>query len=140
MVYVIVYVKLFRFINELFNFAINNVVGKPIIDKGLFNVFKFVKEGSSRGGEKHSSGNTCFYYCSFFLIFRIPWQYSIFVDSVLFFEIHQQLSFIQLCVCVFLLCYKSPKNFQNSLKKKHSLHMQADDGLWRVRKRSGQFW
>ena len=41
MVYVIVYVGLFRYINELFNFGINNVVGKPIIDKGLFynNIF-----------------------------------------------------------------------------------------------------
>ena len=44
----IVYV-MFRFINELFNFGINNVVGKPIIGKGLFYIFKFVKEDSSRG-------------------------------------------------------------------------------------------
>ena len=43
---------LFRFINELFNFGINNVVGKPIIDKGLFNILKFIKEDSS--------GNKCF--------------------------------------------------------------------------------
>ena len=42
---------LFRFINELFNLGINNVVGKPIIDKGLFYTFKFVKEDSSRGGK-----------------------------------------------------------------------------------------
>ena len=37
---------------------------------------------------------------------------------------------------------KKKKNFQNSFKKQHSLHMQAtpDDGLWRIRKRSGQFW
>ena len=41
---------LFRFINELFNYDINNVVGKPIIDKGLFNILKFVKEDNSRGG------------------------------------------------------------------------------------------
>ncbi len=38
------------FINEMFNFAIHIVVGKPIIDKGLFYIFKFVKEDSSRGG------------------------------------------------------------------------------------------
>ena len=35
-------------------------------------------------------------------------------------------------------------NFQklSKLKKKYTLHKQAtpDDGLWRVRKRSGQFW
>ena len=36
--------------NEMFNFGINNVVGKPIIDKGLFYIFKFVKEDSTRGG------------------------------------------------------------------------------------------
>ena len=30
----------------MFNFGINNVVGKPIVDKGLFNIFKFVKEDS----------------------------------------------------------------------------------------------
>ena len=41
---------LFRFINELFNFGIINVVGKPIIDKGLFYIFKFVKEDTLRGG------------------------------------------------------------------------------------------
>ena len=41
---------LFSFINELFNFGINNVVGKPLIDKGLFHIFKFVKEDSSKGG------------------------------------------------------------------------------------------
>ena len=42
---------LFSFINEMFNFGINNVAGKPIIDKGLFNIFKFVKEDSSSGGQ-----------------------------------------------------------------------------------------
>ena len=41
---------LFWFIHELFVFGINNVVGKPIIDKGLFYIFKFVKEDSLRGG------------------------------------------------------------------------------------------
>ena len=40
---------LFRFINEMFNFCDNNVVGKPIINKGLFYIFKFIKENSSRG-------------------------------------------------------------------------------------------
>ena len=50
MVYNIVYVKLFSFIIEMFNFCINNVAGKPIINKGLFYIFKFVKENSSRGG------------------------------------------------------------------------------------------
>ena len=38
---------LFNFINEMFNFCINNVVGKPIIDKCLFYIFKFIKEDSS---------------------------------------------------------------------------------------------
>ena len=46
MVLVIVYVRLFRFINKFFNFSINNVVGKPIIDKGLFDILKFIKEDS----------------------------------------------------------------------------------------------
>ena len=41
---------LFSFINELFNSGINNIVGKPIIDKGSFNILKFVKEDSSKGG------------------------------------------------------------------------------------------
>ena len=39
---------LFNFINEMFNFCINNVVGKPIINKGLFYIFKFIKEDSPR--------------------------------------------------------------------------------------------
>ena len=46
MVLVSVYVRLFRFIDELFNFGINNVVEKPINDKGLFNILKFVKDDS----------------------------------------------------------------------------------------------
>ena len=50
MVYDIVNVMLFRFLYELFNFGINKVVGITIIDKGLFNIFRFVKEDSSRGG------------------------------------------------------------------------------------------
>ena len=37
----------FSFINEMFNFCVNNVVVKPIIDKGLFYIFKFIKEDSS---------------------------------------------------------------------------------------------
>ena len=41
---------LFRFINELFNFGVNNVVWKPIIDKVFFYILKFVKEDSSKGG------------------------------------------------------------------------------------------
>ena len=48
-VYGIVYVMLFSFINEMFNFWIDNVVGKPIINKCLFYIFKFIKEDSSRG-------------------------------------------------------------------------------------------
>ena len=40
---------MFSFINEMFNFCINNAVGKPIINKGLFHIFKFVKEDSLRG-------------------------------------------------------------------------------------------
>ena len=45
MVECIVYVMLFSFINERFNF--NYVVGEPIINKGLFYIIKFVKEDSS---------------------------------------------------------------------------------------------
>ena len=37
---------LFSFINEIFNFCINNVVGKPIIDKCLYYNFKLIKEDS----------------------------------------------------------------------------------------------
>ena len=40
---------LFSFINEMFNFCIDNVVGKPIINKCLFYTFKFIKEDSSIG-------------------------------------------------------------------------------------------
>ena len=40
----------FSFVHEMFNFIINNVVGKPIIDKGLFYILKFVKEDSLSGG------------------------------------------------------------------------------------------
>ena len=36
----------FSFINEIFHFCINNVVGKPIINKDLFYIFKFIKEDS----------------------------------------------------------------------------------------------
>ena len=39
----------FSFIDEMFNFCINNVVRKPIINKCLFYIFKFFKEDSSRG-------------------------------------------------------------------------------------------
>ena len=39
------------------------------------------------------------------------------VDTFLFFLIHQQLSFNQLCVYIFLLCYNPPP-IQNSFKKK----------------------
>ena len=35
-----------QFYKKKFNFSINNVVRKPIIDKGLFYIFKFVKEDS----------------------------------------------------------------------------------------------
>ena len=49
----------------MFNFGINDVVGKPIIDKDLFYMFKFAKEDSSRGGYYLSIGNKCFYNCSF---------------------------------------------------------------------------
>ena len=47
MVYCIVYVMLFRFINEIFNFCIDNVIGKPVINKCLFYIFNFIKEDSS---------------------------------------------------------------------------------------------
>ena len=48
-VYSIVYVMLFNFIHEMFNFGIKNVVGKTIINKWLFYIFKFMKEDSLRG-------------------------------------------------------------------------------------------
>ena len=41
---------LFWFINEMFNFGIKNVVGKPIIDKSWFYIFEFIKEDNLRGG------------------------------------------------------------------------------------------
>ena len=50
MVWVIVYIRLFSFIIKLFNFSINNVVRKSIIDMDLFNILKFVKEDTSREG------------------------------------------------------------------------------------------
>ena len=40
---------LFSFINEMFNFYIKNVIGKPIINKDLFYIFKFIKENSLSG-------------------------------------------------------------------------------------------
>ena len=40
---------MFSFIDEMFNFCINNLVGKPIINKGLFYIFKFVKEDRLSG-------------------------------------------------------------------------------------------
>ena len=46
MVYGIVYVMLFSFINEMFNFCIHNVVRKPIINRCLFYIFMFIKEDS----------------------------------------------------------------------------------------------
>ena len=45
----IVYVMLFLFINEIFNFNVNNAAGKPIINKDLFYILKFIKEDSTRG-------------------------------------------------------------------------------------------
>ena len=50
MVLVIANIRFSRFINELFNFGIKNIVEKPIIDKVSFNIFKFVKEDSLWGG------------------------------------------------------------------------------------------
>ena len=49
---------LFSFINEIFYFCINNVVGKPII-KCLFYIFKFIEEDCSLTLEM------CFYDSSF---------------------------------------------------------------------------
>ena len=43
------YVMWFSFISEMFNFCINNVVGKSIINKYLFYIFLFFKEDGSRG-------------------------------------------------------------------------------------------
>ena len=40
---------MFSFINEMFNFTINNVVEKPIINRGLFYILKFIKEDISSG-------------------------------------------------------------------------------------------
>ena len=62
MVQSIVDVMLFSFINEMFNFCINNIVGKPIIDKGLFCIFKLArKEESSLGPEM----------CSFMIVLSL---------------------------------------------------------------------
>ena len=44
----IVYVMLSSFMNRMFNFRINNVVEKPIINKYLFYISKFIKEDNSR--------------------------------------------------------------------------------------------
>ena len=54
---------LFRFINEMFNFCMN-VVGKPIINKCLFYIFKFIKGESSRR-ELFGCRNKCFCDASF---------------------------------------------------------------------------
>ena len=40
---------LFSFFNEMINFCINNVVGKPIINKCLCYIYKFIKEDSLGG-------------------------------------------------------------------------------------------
>ena len=53
-----------------------------------------------------------------------------------------------LCLRNFVMLYiknkkkKKKKNNFQKLFQKHSLYMQAtsDDGLWKVRKRSRQFW
>ena len=45
----IVYVMFFSFINEMFNFCIDDIVGKLMINKSLFYIFKFIKEDSLRG-------------------------------------------------------------------------------------------
>ena len=37
------------YVNELFNFFIVNLVGKPIINKRLVYIFKFVKKDSMEG-------------------------------------------------------------------------------------------
>ena len=38
---------LFSFTNEMFNFCIDNIVWKPIVNKGLFYIFKFIEEYNS---------------------------------------------------------------------------------------------
>ena len=43
----------------------------------------------------------------------------------------------KLCVYVILLYYK---NFENSFKKFLYMQTTPDDGLWKIRKRLGQFW
>ena len=48
---------LLRFINEISNFFIANLIGKGIIHKGLFYIFKFIKEDRSRGRLYFSYGN-----------------------------------------------------------------------------------
>ena len=40
---------LFSYIDEMFTFCVDNVVAKPIINKGLFYIFKFIKKDSWRG-------------------------------------------------------------------------------------------
>ena len=55
MVWGIVYVILFSFINEMFDFSIDNVVWKSIINECLSYIFKFIKEDNSRGFISRSS-------------------------------------------------------------------------------------
>ena len=44
---ILIILKLISFISEMFNFYIDNVVGKPIINKCLFYILKFIKEDIS---------------------------------------------------------------------------------------------
>ena len=62
MVLGIVNIMLFSFINEMFNFCIDNVIGKKhyYLVLVLF-FFKFTVEEISRGRQSYSSENKCFY-------------------------------------------------------------------------------
>ena len=48
-----------------FYFCFDNVFGKPIINKYLFYIVKFIKEDSSEGRQQFNYGNKCFYDGSF---------------------------------------------------------------------------
>ena len=43
----------------------NNIVGKPIFDKGLFYIFKFIMEDSSRKESSLALEISIFWFCSF---------------------------------------------------------------------------
>ena len=93
---------------------------------------KTTKPKINRINFENSDVLKCFLYTFFSWILS---SYFISVDSVPFLKYISYPVFIQLCVHIFLLCYKRlSKTFKTHFKKQHTLHKQAtpDDGLWRV--------